>query len=67
MVLQGTAAELHRAALSMRPSGLDWIIRRNFPMEMVIKHWDGLPREAVESPSLEVFKRGVYVALVDMV
>jgi len=36
-------------------------------MEMVIKHWDGLPREAVESPSLEVFKRGVYVALVDMV
>lgn len=53
--------------MSMRPSGLDWIIRRNFPMEMVIKHWDGLPREAVESPSLEVFKRGVYVALVDMV
>ena len=36
-------------------------------MEMVIKHCDGLPREVVESPSLEVFRRCVYVALVDMV
>ncbi|KAK4829269.1 LOW QUALITY PROTEIN: hypothetical protein QYF61_002661 [Mycteria americana] len=42
-------------------------IRKNFFMERVLKHWKRLPREVVESASLEVFKRHVDMAFRDMV
>jgi len=34
-------------------------IRKNFFTERVVKYWNRLPREMVEAPSLEIFKRHI--------
>ncbi|KAK4824151.1 hypothetical protein QYF61_011229 [Mycteria americana] len=42
-------------------------IRKSYVTERVIKHWKRLPREVVELPSLEIFKRRLDEVLRDMV
>jgi len=42
-------------------------IRKNFFIKRIVKHWNRLPREVMESPSLEVFERRVDMVPGDMV
>ena len=41
-------------------------IRKHFFTKRVVKHWNRLPREAVDVPSLSVFKRHLDNALNNM-
>ncbi|KFV42552.1 hypothetical protein N341_12867, partial [Tyto alba] len=42
-------------------------IRKKFFTVMVVRHWNGFPREAVDAPLLEVFKARLDGALSNLV
>ena len=58
--MRGNGLNLHQGKFKLD-------IRKNFFTGRVVKHWNRLPREVVESPCLEVFTKPADMALQDKV
>lgn len=58
---------IRRNVLKVHQGRFRFNSRKNFSMERILKHWNSLPRGDVKSPSLEMLRKCVDMALEDMV